>query len=112
MAETLTYDNTPDAEVLTPDEQDSLQIGEQLEVEQEQLLAGKYQNAEELERAYIELQKKLGDTDEDADETTESVETSDEPDPEVSPVQSFIIDASAEFSEKGQLYEELMSKLS
>ena len=84
MAETLTYDNTPDAEVLTPDEQDSLQIGEQLEVEQEQLLAGKYQNAEELERAYIELQKKLGDTDEDADETTESVETSDEPDPEVS----------------------------
>ena len=78
MAETLTYDNTPDAEVLTPDEQDSLQIGEQLEVEQEQLLAGKYQNAEELERAYIELQKKLGDTDEDADETTESVETSDE----------------------------------
>ena len=32
MAETLTYDNTPDAEVLTPDEQDSLQIGEQLPV--------------------------------------------------------------------------------
>lgn len=112
MAETLTYDNTPDAEVLTPDEQDSLQIGEQLEVEQEQLLAGKYQNAEELERAYIELQKKLGDTDEDADETTESVETSDEPDPEVSPVQSLITDASAEFSENGQLSEEMMSKFS
>lgn len=112
MAETLTYDNTPDAEVLTPDEQDSLQIGEQLEVEQEQLLAGKYQNAEELERAYIELQKKLGDTDEDADETTESVETSDEPDPEVSPVQSLITDASAEFSENGQLSEEMMAKFS
>ena len=112
MAETLTYDNTPDAEVLTPDEQDSLQIGEQLEEEQEQLLAGKYQNAEELERAYIELQKKLGDTDEDADETTESVETSDDPDPEVSPVQSLITDASAEFSENGQLSEEMMAKFS
>ena len=59
MAETLTYDNTPDAEVLTPDEQDSLQIGEQLQEQQEQLLAGKYTNAEELEKAYIELQKKL-----------------------------------------------------
>ena len=34
MAETLTYDNTPEAEVLTPDEQESLQIGEQLQEEQ------------------------------------------------------------------------------
>ena len=68
MAETLTYDNTPEAEVLTPDEQESLQIGEQLQEEQDQLLAGKYQNAEELERAYIELQRKLGDSDEGDEE--------------------------------------------
>ena len=46
---------------LTADEQDSLAVGEKMIAEQEQLLAGKYKNAEELEKAYINLQKKLGD---------------------------------------------------
>ena len=69
MSETLTYDNTPDAEVLTADEQDSLAVGEQLEEQQNELLAGKYKNAEELEKAYVELQKKLGETDNESEET-------------------------------------------
>ena len=60
MAETLTIDNTVDNTVLTEEEQDSLQVGEALVEEQDQLLAGKYENAQELEKAYIELQKKLG----------------------------------------------------
>ena len=61
MAETLTFENTQEAttaENLTPDEQDSLKVGEALQDEQEQLLAGKYKDAQELESAYIELQKK------------------------------------------------------
>ena len=45
MAETLSYDNTPDTEVLTDEEQDSLEVGEQLVEQHEQLLAGKYKNA-------------------------------------------------------------------
>ena len=45
MAETLSYDNTPDTEVLTEEEQDSLAVGEELEAEHESLLAGKYKNA-------------------------------------------------------------------
>ena len=57
MAETLTVDPTPVAEVageadgvqLTAEEQDSLQVGEQLQDQQEQLLAGKYESAEQLE---------------------------------------------------------------
>ena len=60
MAETFSYDNTPDTEVLTAEEQNSLEVGEQLVAEQEQLLAGKYKSAEELESAYLSLQKKLG----------------------------------------------------
>ena len=64
MAETLSYDNTPDAEVLTEEEQDSLQVGEQLVAEQEGLLAGKYKSAEDLEAAYLSLQKKLGQEEE------------------------------------------------
>ena len=65
MAETSTIRTAPDTETqpqsLTADEQDSLAVGEALVTEQESLLAGKYKNAEELEKAYVELQKKLGD---------------------------------------------------
>ena len=53
-------DESPDGE-LNADEQDSLQVGEEMEQQQEQRLAGKYKNAEELEAAYLELQKKLGE---------------------------------------------------
>ena len=63
MAETLTVNDTPQQEGLTAEEQDSLQVGEQMAEEQGELLAGKYKNAEELEQAYVELQKKLGDKD-------------------------------------------------
>ena len=77
MAETLTIDNTPQTEVvgeLTADEQDSLAVGEQLAADQAELLAGKFRDAEELEKAYIELQGKLG---KDEGETPE-VEAADE----------------------------------
>ena len=64
MAETMTYDAGTDSITtennLTEAEQQSLQVGEAMQQEQEQLLAGKYKNAEDLEKAYVELQKKLG----------------------------------------------------
>ena len=74
MAETLTVDNTPDTEVvgqLTADEQDSLAVGEKLASDQAELLAGKFKDAEELEKAYIELQGKLGKPKEEAAEESE-----------------------------------------
>tara|TARA_R100000458_G_scaffold37040_1_gene34520 strand:+ start:373 stop:1278 length:906 start_codon:yes stop_codon:yes gene_type:complete len=81
MAETMTYDPGTDTVTtegnLTPDEQDSLQVGEQLVNEQEQLLAGKYKNAEELEKAYVELQKKFGEKGDEDSETTGNSESSD-----------------------------------
>ena len=55
MAETFSYDNTPETEVLTEEEQNSLEVGEQLVAEQEWLLAGKYKSAEDLEAAYLSL---------------------------------------------------------
>ena len=60
MAETFTNDNSPDTEVLTEEEQNSLEVGEKLVAEQEGLLAGKYKSAEDLEQAYLSLQQKLG----------------------------------------------------
>ena len=55
MAETFTSDNTTDTEVLTTEEQDSLEVGEKLVAEQEGLLAGKYKNAEDLELSLIHI---------------------------------------------------------
>ena len=64
MAETLTFENTEEAtsiENLNADEQDSLKVGEAMQEAQDDLLAGKYKDAQELEKAYVELQKKLGE---------------------------------------------------
>jgi hypothetical protein len=59
---TLTYDPTPaDQPEFNEAEQEALQIGEQAAAEQQQLLAGKFEDAKALEQAYIELQKKLGE---------------------------------------------------
>ena len=59
---------------LNAEEQDSLQVGEELEAQHEQMLAGKYKNAEELESAYLELQKKLGADGEEPEEQVEDQE--------------------------------------
>ena len=107
MAETLSYDPTPEADVLTDEEQDSLQVGQELKEQQDQLLAGKYKSAEELEKAYVELQKKLG---ENSEEEQGEAEPSEEEAPEASPAQSLITDASAEYAEKGELSDEMMAK--
>ena len=65
MGETITYDAATDTVStegsLTADEQDSLQVGEQMIAEQEGLLAGKYKSPKDLEKAYLELQKKQGE---------------------------------------------------
>ena len=128
MAETLTVDPTPTAEVadsvegvsLTAEEQDSLQVGEQIQEQQEQLYAGKYKSAEELEKAYGELQKKLGEKgDEDSEEAgdsepVESKEDSEETEETSQPsaAAELITSASNEFSEKGELTAETIAKFS
>jgi len=108
---TLTYDPTPaDQPEFSEEELDSLQRGEEMQESEQQLLAGKYQNAEELEKAYIELQKKLGSSKEEEEgEPTEEVEETEE-EVESSPGEVLITDASTEFAEKGELSPETMEK--
>ena len=66
---TLTYDPTETQEgEFSEEEQESIKVGEALEEQQQQLLAGKFKDAEDLESAYIELQKKLGDPSRDKPE--------------------------------------------
>jgi hypothetical protein len=115
MAETLTVDTTPDSEVLTADEQDSLQVGEQMVEAEQQLLAGKYENAEQLEKAYIELQKKLGEggDEPEAGEGDEGEADEAESDqPELSAGATLITEASSEWAESGELTPETMAKFS
>ena len=76
---TLTYNpnETPEGE-LTAEEQESLAIGEQAMSAQEELLAGKFRDAEELEQAYIELQKKFSSRDPEPEEPTTVEEPTEE----------------------------------
>ena len=124
MADTLTIDPTPQSEVvdsvdgiaLTAEEQDSLQVGEQMQDQQEQLLAGKYKDAQELEKAYVELSKKLGeksepDTQEPESETETVDEESTEETVDLSPAAELITSANEEFnSNEGKLSTETLSK--
>ena len=127
MAETLTYDAGTDTvttgDTLTPDEQSSLEVGEALVEQQEGLLAGKYKDAAELEKAYVELSRKLGEkSDKDSGEAgdtedtaeVESEETTEETEetPEVSEAAELITSASDEFNEKGELTPETIEKFS
>ena len=110
---TLTYDPTPaDQPEFNEAEQEALQIGEQAQAEQNQMLAGKFKDAEALEQAYIELQKKLGESDENG---TDEVRGQEEPTEteEVTEAQQAILSASEEYyANDGKLSDETIAKLS
>ena len=110
MTEKLTYDPTPaDAPEFTEDEQDSLAVAEKLGKEESELYAGKYQSAEELEEAYINLQKNLGSSDDD--EVEETTFDEDEYPEEVAEGVDLITTASEEYYENdGAISEETMQR--
>jgi hypothetical protein len=112
MGETITYDAATDTVStegsLTADEQDSLQVGEQMIAEQEGLLAGKYKSPKDLEKAYLELQKKqgeesgLGKLDKETETTEESTGISAE--------DFYSEDGSVNYETANQVYGDQISK--
>ena len=86
---TLNYDpaevNAPE---FTAEEQEAIQVGEQAFQEEQATFAGKFKSAEDLEQAYIELQKKLGDP----EARTEQESPEAEPEAEQDPVSSLVND--------------------
>ena len=112
MAETSTIRTAPETETqpqaLTPDEQDSLAVGEALVNEQESLLAGKYKNAQELEKAYVELQKKLGDNSDagvqESEETAEEEVAAEETTEETEASNDYNEDGSVNYSQVTETY--------
>ena len=110
MTEKLTYDPTPaDAPEFSESEQKALEAADRLGEQENELLAGKYQNAEELEQAYLELQRKLGSDDDEVDDTTLD-EDEDYPEDVTAGVE-LITEASDEYYENdGELSEETMQR--
>jgi len=93
-----------DAPVLNADEQESLAIGEEMQAADDQLLAGKYNSVQELEKGYLEAQKMLGDRQVE-EQPTDDVE------PEEYSDTDFLNAAAAEFGQNGELSEETMNSL-
>ena len=114
-SDTVTTENS-----LTPDEQQSLKVGEELEAQQEGLLAGKYKDAQELEKAYVELSKKLGEKSEEdtpeaesESEPTDENSTEKESPAELSETAELITSANDEFYQNdGKLSPETLEKFS
>jgi predicted S18 family serine protease len=114
MAEILSYDPAGDPEIvgaIESDEAESLAIGEEMINQANARLAGKYKDAQELERAYIELEKKLGSRDGQEEETAESEpQDQQEERTEYSPQIEAISRAAEEFNSKGELSAETLAQ--
>ena len=112
----LTYDPTPaDQPELNEAEQEALAIGEQRAQEESRMLAGKYESAEELEKAYIELQKKLGESNDELRQEDPQgrgrEEEVEEQQIDADPLIDLLNEASQEYAQQGKLNEETFEKL-
>ena len=106
MAETLTMESnveTTSIDNLSEEEKDSLQVGEKMEQAQEQLLAGKYKNAEELEKGYLELQQKLSNQEEAPQEEAQEEESE-------APAEVSVLDRMWEEATSGEEFSEELTK--
>jgi hypothetical protein len=112
MAEIMTYDSTNDSvimESIESNEAESLAIGEELMAQQEERLAGKYRDAKELEKAYLELQQKLGSRSDNEVEDSEP-ETEAEYEATEDEQVDFLWTVNDEIAETGEISEETLAK--
>ena len=135
----ITFDSTDPAETEAREAEEArlLEIGGKLQTQEEEIrqetydkarkdaeaelnYAGKFKSAEDLEKAYLELQKKLGQkeetTPEEGEDTQEEGEESSdnesEETPDVAPEQQLLLDASTEYySNNQELKPETIQKL-
>ena len=107
--QTLTMEEPQNSEVLNSEEQDSLQVGEQMEAEQNPLLAGKYKDPKDLEKAYNELERKLG---EKSEPDSPKEESNNEPPKQESKPSDNLLDQLWEQGSNNTLTPETFDKLS
>lgn len=96
---TLTYQPDQGQPEFSEEELNSIQVGEQLEQEQQQLLAGKYESAEQLEQAYLELQQKFGSNQTKDTATEEPAQESEEQEAELDLMEALWQQSQSEYDE-------------
>jgi len=114
MGETITYDAATDTvtteDNLSQEEQDSLQVGEKMIADQEGLLAGKYKSPKDLEKAYLELQKKQGEESGLGKLDKEPTEEVTEETPQFTQEDFYSEDGSVNYETANEVYGEQISK--
>ena len=113
MAEILSYDPAGDPEIvgaIEADQAESLAIGEEMINQANARLAGKYKDTQELEKAYIELEKKLGSRDGQEETQEPQAEDQQEERSEYSTQIEAINRAAEEFESKGELSQETLAE--
>ena len=106
--QTFTYDPTQDSLIDEANEArdaENLAVGEKMVEEQENLLAGKYKTTEDLEKAYKELEGKLGKQEkDDSDLSLNKEETQEEPQTEITQEDFYSEDGSVNYDTVNELY--------
>jgi len=114
MGETITYDAATDTvtteDNLSKEEQDSLQVGEKMMADQEGLLAGKYKSPKDLEKAYLELQRKQGEESGLGKLDNEPTEEVTEETPQFTQEDFYAEDGSVNYETANEVYGEQISK--
>jgi len=113
MAEILSYDPAGDPEVvgaMEADQAESLAIGEEMINQANARLAGKYKDAQELEKAYIELEKKLGSRDGQEKETSEPEAQDQQETSDYATQIDAISRAAQEYESKGELSSDTLAE--
>ena len=112
MANEITLNPTEQVEgEFSAEELDSLAVGERLAEQEQQLLAGKYKSAEELERGYLELQKRLSSSSNEETTTEQATEEPVEEEAEAE-VDTDLFDTIMESYRTGEWDEETVNEVS
>mgnify|MGYP003151467325 CR=1 FL=1 len=114
--QTVTYDPTDDSVLVEEAEArdaETLEVGEKMMAEQENLLAGKYKTTEDLEKAYKELESKLGKQDKglERDDVPDPEETTEEKEPQLTKEDFYNEDGSVNYDTTEQAYGKQISDI-
>ena len=96
---TLTYQPEQQPE-FSEEELNSIQVGEQMAQEQDRALAGKFESAEELEKAYLELQSKFSSQQGETEEQPQEQESQEEEGTDISFLDTLWEEAQSEYSDE------------
>ena len=97
---TLTYQPDQGQPEFSDEELNSIEVGEKLQQEEQQLLAGKYESAEQLEQAYLELQQKFGSNHTESTDDDGTLQESEDQESELDLMEALWQQSSSEYDEE------------